>query len=82
MKKTRKICSLVIALCLAVSLFVLPVSAAFSDVAGGRWYSESVDWASAAGYVSGYEDGTFRLLGLLVWPCHPQLCPGRHHRRV
>ena len=60
MKKTRKICSLVIALCLAVSLFVLPVSAAFSDVAGGRWYSESVDWASAAGYVSGYEDGTFR----------------------
>ena len=39
MKKTRKICSLVIALCLAVSLFVLPVSAAFSDVAGGRWYS-------------------------------------------
>ena len=60
MKKTRKICSLAIALCLAVSLFVFPVSAAFSDVAGGRWYSESVDWASAAGYVSGYEDGTFR----------------------
>lgn len=48
------------ALCLAAALFILPVSAAFSDVAGGRWYSESVDWASAAGYVSGYEDGTFR----------------------
>lgn len=48
------------ALCLALTLFVLPVSAAFSDVAGGRWYSESVDWASASGYVSGYEDGTFR----------------------
>lgn len=60
MKKTKRISSFLAAVCLAVSLMALPVSAAFSDVAGGRWYTESVEWASSSGYVSGYEDGTFR----------------------
>ena len=32
----------------------------FSDVAPGAWYAPYVNWASEQGWVSGYEDGTFR----------------------
>ncbi|NLW07038.1 MAG: hypothetical protein GX039_03520, partial [Clostridia bacterium] len=32
----------------------------FSDVAATAWYAGEISKASAAGYVSGYEDGTFR----------------------
>lgn len=34
--------------------------AAFTDVADGQYYAVPVAWASSAGIVEGYEDGTFR----------------------
>lgn len=34
-------------------------SAAFSDVAGGTWYSDAVAWAAEQGIVSGYGNGLF-----------------------
>ena len=33
---------------------------AFTDVAGGAYYAQSVAWASANGIVNGFEDGSFR----------------------
>lgn len=33
---------------------------AFTDVAGGAYYAQSVAWASANGIVTGYGDGSFR----------------------
>lgn len=35
-------------------------AAAFSDVPGGTWYSDAVNWAAENGIVTGYGDGTFR----------------------
>ena len=32
----------------------------FTDVSADEWYAESVSWASAAGVVNGFPDGTFR----------------------
>ena len=32
----------------------------FSDISGGEWYANSVEWAYASGVVEGYPDGTFR----------------------
>lgn len=32
---------------------------AFSDVKGDWWYTEAIGWASGAGLISGYGDGTF-----------------------
>lgn len=32
---------------------------AFTDVAGGLWYSDAVEWAAAHGIVNGMGDGTF-----------------------
>ncbi|MDD6024143.1 MAG: S-layer homology domain-containing protein [Oscillospiraceae bacterium] len=32
----------------------------FRDVTAGTWYCSAVGWASEKGYVSGFEDGTFR----------------------
>ncbi len=32
----------------------------FTDVADGNWYSDAIVWASAAGVVCGYPDGTFQ----------------------
>lgn len=60
MLNSKKMLSFLLAICLIVALCAIPVSAAFSDVPSGKWYSESVDYASKAGYVTGYEDGTFR----------------------
>ena len=34
-------------------------SSAFSDVAGGTWYSDAVAWAAEQGIVSGYGNGLF-----------------------
>ncbi len=34
-------------------------SAAFSDVAGGAWYSDAVAWAAERGIVAGYGNGLF-----------------------
>lgn len=42
---------------------MLPVGAAptkFSDVPSGKWYTDAVQYCSEKGYVSGYEDGSFR----------------------
>lgn len=36
-----------------------PASSGFSDVPAGQWYSDAVNWASAAGIVTGYGDGRF-----------------------
>ena len=36
------------------------VSNPFSDVAAGAWYNAGVAWASEAGIVLGFEDGSFR----------------------
>lgn len=35
-------------------------SVTFSDVYGGDWYAPAIEWATQAGIVSGYNDGTFR----------------------
>ncbi len=35
-------------------------SASFTDVPAGSWYEEFVAWASSAGVVNGFEDGSFR----------------------
>lgn len=35
-------------------------AAAFSDVAGGKYYAKAVAWASQNGLVNGFEDGSFR----------------------
>lgn len=35
-------------------------SSTFSDVQGGVWYSQAINYLASAGIVSGYEDGTFR----------------------
>lgn len=36
-----------------------PSAAVFTDVRAGEWYSPYIAWASGAGYVTGYPDGTF-----------------------
>ncbi len=36
-----------------------PSAAVFADVRAGEWYSPYIAWASGAGYVTGYPDGTF-----------------------
>ena len=58
MKKTL---SLVLAgtLCLALSTGALAASG-FSDVPDGKWYTAEIGEMTAAGYIDGYEDGTFR----------------------
>ena len=66
MLKFKRRISVLLAVCLTIAICAMPVSAAFSDVPGGKWYSESVDYASNAGYVAGYEDGTFRPDGLVT----------------
>ena len=35
------------------------IASAFTDVVRGFWYTDSIDWASAAGVIAGYGDGTF-----------------------
>lgn len=36
------------------------ICGSFRDVVSGAWYCPAVAWASEKGYVSGFEDGTFR----------------------
>ena len=43
-----------------LTLAVLPVRAAFSDVAPGSWYEGAVAELTRAGALKGYPDGTFR----------------------
>ena len=35
-------------------------TASFTDIAGGQWYTDAVNWAAEQGVVNGYPDGTFR----------------------
>lgn len=47
------------ALCLTLCTGALAVSG-FSDVPDGKWYTAEIREMTAAGYIDGYEDGTFR----------------------
>ena len=57
----RKAMSLILAgaLCLTLCTGALAVSG-FSDVPEGKWYTAEIREMTAAGYIDGYEDGTFR----------------------
>jgi hypothetical protein len=35
-------------------------SSSFTDVAAGKWYTDAIQWASANGIVTGYEDNLFK----------------------
>ncbi len=50
----------VLALSLAVSAAAEDAAVGFSDVQSGDWYYEEVNEMVAAGYITGYEDGTFQ----------------------
>lgn len=57
----KKILSLFVCISIAVSMLALGACAAgFSDVANGKWYSEGIEYCASKGYISGYDDGTFR----------------------
>ena len=47
-----------------ILMFAVPAVAAktgsFSDVPSGKWYTQAVAYCAQKGYVSGYEDGSFR----------------------
>ncbi|MCD8390992.1 MAG: cellulase family glycosylhydrolase [Firmicutes bacterium] len=56
---------------LALSLCVLLISATacadtFADVDSGAWYSDDVEAMAENGYLTGYEDGTFRPEGTIT----------------
>ena len=57
----KKAMSLILAgaLCLTLCTGALAVSG-FSDVPEGKWYTAEIREMTAAGYIDGYEDGTFR----------------------
>ena len=59
----KKLLSAALAALLAVSAAAtaaLAEGAQLSDVPEGAWYAEEVNEMVAAGYISGYEDGSFR----------------------
>ena len=59
----KKLLSAALAALLAVSAAAtaaLAEGAQLSDVPAGAWYAVEVDEMVAAGYISGYEDGSFR----------------------
>lgn len=59
----KKLLSAVLAAALAVSAATTALAAGavqLSDVQSGAWYYEEVNDMVAAGYISGYEDGSFR----------------------
>ncbi len=37
-----------------------PMESAYTDVAADRWSAGYIEWSRTAGYLQGYEDGTFR----------------------
>ncbi len=43
-----------------------PADAGYTDIPPGKWYSDAVNWANAAGIVNGYPDGTFQPSGTLT----------------
>ena len=60
----KKLLSAAMAAALSLSLAVTASAgaapAAFSDVQSGSWYYEEIGEMVAAGYIAGYEDGTFQ----------------------
>ena len=64
-KRTR-VLPLLTAVVLLLTILFIPVGTAgadhdpFRDVSQGKWYTEAVLYCYEQGYVSGYEDGTFR----------------------
>ena len=58
--RTRLGWALAVIACFSLSLIILPVNAAFRDVAPGSWYEGAVTQLSQAGALAGYPDGTFR----------------------
>ncbi len=58
----KKIASIVLALALVLSLGTAAMAdgVQLSDVHAGQWFYEPVSKMIAAGYIDGYEDGTFR----------------------
>ena len=60
----KKLLSAALAAALSLSLAVTASAgaapAAFSDVQSGSWYYEEIGEMVAAGYIAGYEDGTFQ----------------------
>lgn len=62
-KKWKSLQIAVIVFAMAL-MFAVPAVAAktgpFSDVLSGKWYTQAVAYCAQKGYVSGYEDGSFR----------------------
>lgn len=62
MKRAKKFLSLLLTLCLLVSV-VVPVTAAdstsFADVSDGAWYNEAVTYVSDNGLMNGTSDDLF-----------------------
>ncbi|MBR6672602.1 MAG: S-layer homology domain-containing protein, partial [Alistipes sp.] len=54
------IATLLLALVLLVSASVPALAAGFTDVPDSYWAKDYIDVLDAAGYLSGYEDGSFR----------------------
>ncbi len=56
----KKLLSMVLCLCMVLSLLSVSVAAAgFSDVKAGAYYEKSVSWAVEQGITAGKKDGTF-----------------------
>lgn len=62
--KIWNICTIILVTSAMILTLFAPAMAAetrsFSDVASGKWYTQAVAFCAGKGYVSGYEDGTFR----------------------
>ena len=58
MKKLTSV-ALAFALVLSLGTAALADAATLSDVSEGQWFYEPVSEMIAAGYIDGYEDGTF-----------------------
>ena len=50
----------VVCILLAAVLPISALAASFSDVSGNSWYSDAVNFCADNGWVSGYNDGTFK----------------------
>lgn len=56
----KRLLALLAAVAVCLILNVLPVRAAFSDVAPGSWYEGAITELTQAGALAGYPDGAFR----------------------